>query len=67
MGLYMISCSVCKKTFQWFSGGNPAQLCEECQKTAKPSAVEIAESWKNFQPTVPLSFVVASRRAARDR
>lgn len=32
-----------------------------------PTAVELAEALKNFKPAVPISYVVASRRAARNR
>lgn len=32
-----------------------------------PTAVELAEALKNFEPAVPISFVVASLRAARNR
>lgn len=67
MGLYAVDCSVCKKAFQWFSGGNPAQVCESCQKSAKPSVMEIAEGWKNFKPAVPLSFTLARIKATRNR
>lgn len=32
-----------------------------------PTCAELAEALKNFKPTVPLSFIVAARRAARNR
>lgn len=31
MGIYPIDCSVCGKTFLWFSG-NLDQRCPDCQK-----------------------------------
>ena len=34
MGIYMITCPVCGKTFLWFSG-NTDQRCSECQKEKK--------------------------------
>lgn len=68
MGLYAVPCSICKKVFQWFSGGNnPAQVCADCMKPKSASAIELVESWKNFNPTVPLSWVVAARKAARNK
>jgi len=36
MGLYAIDCPECKKPFTWFSGNQPNQLCEECNR-ATPS------------------------------
>jgi hypothetical protein len=32
-----------------------------------PTAKEFAEALKNFKPRVPISFVVAALRAARNR
>lgn len=37
------------------------------EKKNIPTVAQLAESLKNFEPTVPISFVVASRRAARNR
>lgn len=32
MGIYAAACSICDKAFAWFSGGNPGQVCPECQE-----------------------------------
>lgn len=37
------------------------------EKKKLPTALQLAESLKNFKPTVPISYIVASRRAARNR
>lgn len=68
MGLYPCNCSICKKAFMWFSGGNPYQLCDECFKTATiVTAEQIKEGFKNFEPKVPLKFTVAALKAAREK
>lgn len=37
MGLYVVKCSCCNETFQWFSG-NPEQVCEVCKKKSKKTS-----------------------------
>lgn len=32
----------------------------------KPTAREICEAWIKFKPAIPLAYIVASRRAARN-
>jgi hypothetical protein len=32
-----------------------------------PTAVQVAKAFKNFKPTVPFSFIVAARRASKNR
>lgn len=66
MGIYPATCSVCKKVFLWFSG-NPSQICGECVNKSTQSAIEISKAWKNFKPTVPLGFTVATRKAIKDK
>lgn len=34
---------------------------------SKPTSAEIAQAWINFKPVVPLAYVVAARKAARNR
>lgn len=43
------------------------ELREESELKAQPSVTQIAEAWTKFESPVPLSYVVASRRAIRKK
>lgn len=45
------------------SQGQPAEKAVVKQ----PSARELAKSWASYEPTVPLSFVIAARKAAKEK
>ena len=35
--------------------------------TKSPSVTEISNSWTSFKPIIPLSYIVAARKAAREK